>query len=228
MDQEFPEAFDDGPRRSANRIEELSSRKHDAMANIAARAETLQHYLEMQLGELDLDDDLSEMAERIVTSLDSNGYLNCSLEDLLPPDATAEQLAQARRALDVVQSLEPAGVGARDLRECLILQLDPQMPLYDEVKTLISGHLEDLRDNRLPAIQRKTGYSLTRIQEAWAQLRKLNPKPGADFTARIAPTVTPDVFVEPPGGRFLQSRAGRRPDAQPAHQQLLPETAVER
>ena len=52
---EFPEAFDDGPRRSANRMEEMASRKHDAMANIAARAETLQHYLEMQLGELELD-----------------------------------------------------------------------------------------------------------------------------------------------------------------------------
>ena len=48
-------------------------------------------------------------------------------------------------------------MGARDLRECLMLQLDPDMPMYDEVKTLISGHLEDLRDNRLPAIQRKTG-----------------------------------------------------------------------
>ena len=196
MDQDFPEAFDDGPRRSANRMEELANRKHDAMANIAARAETLQHYLEMQLGELELDDDLLEMADRIVTSLDSNGYLNCSVEDLLPPDASPETVALAHRALEVVQSLEPRGVGARDLRECLLLQLDPQMPLYEEVKALIAGHLEDLRDNRLPAIQRKTGYSLTRVQDAWAQLRKLNPKPGADFTATIAPTVTPDIFVE--------------------------------
>ncbi len=196
MGQDFPEAFEDGPRRSANRMEELASRKHDAMANIAARAETLQHYLEMQLGELELEDDLRDMAERIVTSLDSNGYLNSSLEDLLPPDVNEDVLTLARRALDIVQSLEPPGVGARDLRECLTLQLDPSMLMYEEVKTLISSHLEDLRDNRLPAIQRKTGYSLAQIQQAWAQLRKLNPKPGADFTASIAPTVTPDVFVD--------------------------------
>ncbi len=95
MGQDFPEAFEDGPRRSANRIDELSSRKHDAMANIAARAETLQHYLEMQLGELELADELREMTERIVTSLDSNGYLNSSLEDLLPPDASEELLSLA-------------------------------------------------------------------------------------------------------------------------------------
>jgi RNA polymerase sigma-54 factor len=196
MDQDFPDAFDDGPRRSINRMEEMASRKHDAMANIAARAETLQHYLEMQLGEMDLDDELLAMAERIVTSLDSNGYLASNLDDLLPADAAEETHALARRALELVQSLDPPGVGARDLRECLILQLRPEMPYYDEVKTLVSGHLEDLRDNRLPAIQRKTGYSINHIQAAWDQLRKLNPKPGADFTATIAPTVTPDIFLE--------------------------------
>ncbi len=197
MDQEFPDAFDDGPRRSVNRMEEIASRKHDAMANIAARAETLQHYLEMQLGEMELDDALHEMAERLVTSLDSNGYLATGLEDLLPPDATEASYALARKALEVVQSLDPPGVGARDLRECLLLQLRPEDPYYDEVKTLVSGHLEDLRDNRLPSIQRKTGYSIARIQAAWDQLRKLNPKPGADFTATIAPTVTPDIFLDP-------------------------------
>ncbi len=196
MDREFPDAFDDSPRRSANRIDEIASRKHDAMANIAARAETLQHYLEMQLGEMDLNDELLEMAERVVTSLDSNGYLTTSLDDLLPGDADEEMRKLARRALEVVQSLEPRGVGARDLRECLLLQLVPIMPMYDEVKTLISGHLEDLRDNRLPAIQRKTGYTIPRIQDAWNELKKLNPKPGADFTSTIAPTVMPDVFLD--------------------------------
>ena len=64
------------------------------------------------------------------------------------------------------------------------------------MKTLVSNHLEDLRDNRLPAIERRTGYSIARIQEAWDQLRKLNPKPGADFTSTVAPTVTPDIFLE--------------------------------
>ena len=124
MDREFPDAFDDSPRRSANRIDEIASRKHDAMANIAARAETLQHYLEMQLGEMDLDDDLLDMAERVVTSLDSNGYLTTNRWMICcRPDADEERRKLARRALEVVQSLEPRGVGARDLRECLLLQL---------------------------------------------------------------------------------------------------------
>jgi RNA polymerase sigma-54 factor len=196
MDREFPDHFDDAPRRSAGSLDEASQRKHDAMANIAARSVTLQDYLETQLGELDLDDAVCLTAERIITSLDSNGYLTSSLEDVLPPGSDATVLSVAERALAVIQSLDPAGVGARSLRECLLLQLRPDMPMYSEVKTLISDHLEDLHHNRLPAIQRKTGFSIERIQRAWEELRKLNPKPGAAFNQLSAPTVTPDLFVD--------------------------------
>ena len=70
------------------------------------------------------------MAERIISSLDAadGGYLKVSLEDLLPPDATAEQLASARKALEIVQQLDPPGVAARDLRECLLAAAHPDMP----------------------------------------------------------------------------------------------------
>jgi RNA polymerase sigma-54 factor len=166
------------------------------MANLVARPESLQEHLELQLHEMDLDEPLRLMAERIISSLDSNGYLPGSLEDLLPPDASREELELARRALVVVQQLEPAGVGARDLRECLLLQLTPDLPYYEELKTLISGHLDDLCENRLPAIERKTGYTFERIQAAWDELRKLKPKPGAEFSDVHVPTVTPDVFLE--------------------------------
>ena len=198
LDNEVPDHFDDGPRRSLTRVQEEADRKHDAMANVASRPESLNDYLTHQLGELELEPELMEMAERIISVLDARdgGYMKSSLEDLLPPDATQDQLETAHHALEIVQSPEPPGVAARDLRECLLLQLTPDMPYYDELKTLISGHLEDLRDNRLPQIQRKTGYSIERIQEVWKQLRRLNPKPGALFADSVVPTVTPDVIVE--------------------------------
>ena len=85
---------------------------------------------------------------------------------------------------------------ARDLRECLLLQLMPGMPYYEQLQTLISDHLEDLEHNRLPVIARRTGYSIELIQTVLGELRKLNPKPGADFNNVTAPPVTPDVFVE--------------------------------
>jgi RNA polymerase sigma-54 factor len=137
------------------------------------------------------------MADRIIYNLDSNGYLQGRLEDLLGPNAGEEDLALAQQALSLVQKLDPPGVGARDLRECLLMQLTPGMPHYEHLQTLISTHLEDLEHNRLPVIARRTGYSIEVIQEALEELRKLNPKPGADFNEALVPRVIPDVFVEP-------------------------------
>lgn len=198
LDREVPEYFEETTRRSASRIEEDSERAHDVISNVADRPESLQVHLLHQLGELEVDDDMLALCERIISTLDpkDGGYFRSSLRDLLPADATDEQLQQAERALVIVQSLDPPGIAARDLRECLLAQLLPEMDYYEELKTLIASHLEDLRDNRLPLIQRITGYSIETIQEAWEELRKLNPKPGAQFGEVVVPTVTPDVTVE--------------------------------
>ncbi len=198
LDREVPDYFDETPRRSANRLDEEADRKHDAMSNLASRPQSLQDHLLLQLAELDLDPQVEQIAERIISTLDpkDGGYFRSSLVDLLPPDAGPERLALAQKALEVVQSLDPNGIAARDLRECLLLQLTPDMPYYEELKVLITNHLEDLRDNRLPAIERVTGFSIPTIQAAWAQLRKLNPKPAAEFADSFVPSVTPDLRVE--------------------------------
>ncbi|GJQ59454.1 MAG: RNA polymerase sigma-54 factor [Candidatus Scalindua sp. AMX11] len=196
LDRQIPDYFDDGPRVSSNQMQDLDDRQHDFIANIAEHGETLLHHLENQLSELDLDADVRSMADRIISSLDANGYLYAALSDLLPPTATSEELQLIEKALKVIQSLEPAGVGARNLRECLLLQLVDGMPYYEELKTLISEHLDNLKENRLPVIARKTGYSIELIQKTWRELRKLNPKPGSDFVDDHVRTAIPDVFVD--------------------------------
>jgi RNA polymerase sigma-54 factor len=87
------------------------------------------------------------------------------------------------------------------------------MLFFDELKTLISGHLEDLKENRLPAIQRKTGYSIEEIQATWEELRTLNPKPGSIYQQTIAQTVIPDVFLEEDehGKFYIRLEDGRTP-----------------
>jgi len=199
-EEQWPDQFEERTRRSRQDLEEASQRKLDAMANMTARPQSLEDYLHDQLGWFDLEPALRAMAERIIYNLDSNGYLPSRLEDLLGPDATAEDVELARRALALVQRLDPNGVGARDLRECLLLQLTPGMPYYEELRTLVSSHLEDLEHNRLPLIARKTGYSIETLDEALAELRKLNPKPGANFHESYVPNVTPDVFIDPVEG----------------------------
>jgi len=199
-EEQWPDQFEERTRRSREELEEASQRKLDAMANMTARPQSLEDYLRDQLSWFDLDSSLRAMAERIIYNLDGNGYLPSRLEDLLGADATAEDVELAGKALALVQKLDPAGVGARDLRECLLLQLAPGMPYYDELRTLISGHLEDLEHNRLPLIVRKTGIAIETLQEALGELRKLNPKPGANFHESYVPNVTPDVFVDPVEG----------------------------
>jgi RNA polymerase sigma-54 factor len=206
MAENLPDDYEERSRPSLNRIEQEGDRRHDAMANMLARPESLTDYLHHQLSWFELDDAVRWMSERIIYSLDTNGYLKSPLEELLPPLSAelngdvhshrAKQLAIAEDALRVVQRLDPPGVGARTLKECLTLQLTPGMPFYDELRTLIANHLEDLENNRLPQIAKKTGMTIEKIQEVWHELRKLKPKPGADFSESTVPSVTPDVFVE--------------------------------
>jgi RNA polymerase sigma-54 factor len=206
MAENLPDDYEERSRPSLNRIEAEADRRHDAMANMLARPESLQEYLQHQLSWFELDDVIRNMAERIIYSLDTNGYLKTPLEELLSPlsaerngDAVAyraKQLSVAEEALRIVQRLDPPGVGARSLKECLLLQLSPGMAHFDKLKTLISGHLEDLENNRLPQISKKTGLSIEAIQELWHELRKLKPKPGADFNESTVPSVTPDVYVD--------------------------------
>ena len=197
MDGDMPDTFDDF-RRSSNRMQEDSDRAHDLMANAAERPESLNDYLLHQLAELDIDDAVERIAERIVSCLDARdgGYLKTSLADILPPDHKASDLALAEKALTIVQAMEPAGIAARNLKECLLNQIRPDMHMAEEMRMVISQHLDDLAENRLPVIQKKTGYSIEKIKEVREQLHQLNPKPGAAFMEVIVPLVTPDVVVE--------------------------------
>ncbi len=213
MDEQWPEHFEERVRPSRNRMDEDGERQHDAMANMVDRPLSLQDYLHDQLSWFELDAPLRAMADRIIYNLNPNGYLETSLEDLLGASATEDDLALARKALALVQKLDPPGVGARDLRECLLLQLTPGMPCFEQLQTLISSHLADLEHNRLPLIVKKTGYSIEMINEAIKELRKLNPKPAAGFNEAFVPTVTPDVFVEQAEGGAYKVRLedGRTP-----------------
>jgi RNA polymerase sigma-54 factor len=199
LDQENPQVFDDQTRPSANRIQDSMDRHSDLMANVAERAESLQDHLRSQLSELDISVELRQMCERIISALheEDGGYLRTPLRDLLPADAPESALDLAEEALATIQQrLDPSGIAARDLQECLMLQLTADIPHYDKVRTLILHHLEDLRDNRIPHIQKATGYTLDEIQEAWGELRKLDPRPARKFGESNAQTIVPDLWIE--------------------------------
>ncbi len=197
LDNDIPDHFD-GQRPSSNRIQEIGDRQHDLMANVVDRAETLLDHLLKQLTEKELDPALQRMCERIISSLSAErgGYLSTALSDLLPADAHGpEAMEIALDALATVQELDPKGVGARDLSECLLLQLTSKIPNLKRVRTLIESHLVDIQFNRMPQIEKATGYTIDQIQEALDEIRKLDPKPARRFADRIVPTATPELFL---------------------------------
>ncbi|MEC9187719.1 MAG: RNA polymerase sigma-54 factor, partial [Planctomycetota bacterium] len=198
LNQPSPETYEDYSKPSSNRIAESGERQHDQMANIVDRPESLQEHLRHQLGEMDLTPEMLKMCERVISSLsaEDGGYLRLALADLLPPDSGQEEMEIAESALAVIQALDPPGVAARDLTECLLLQIKDEMPYADEMRTLVQSHLDNLHHNRMPAIQKATGFSIETIQSALLQMKKLNPKPAAEFIERFVPTITPDVFVD--------------------------------
>jgi RNA polymerase sigma-54 factor len=184
------------PSRAA--LAEESDRKHDAMQNMASRPPSLHDYLSEQLSFPDIPKQVRGLAEYLISNLDENGYLTgLDIDDLVRMSAGSVTYQDAEQALKLVQKLDPPGIGARDLRECLLLQLTPETPCLDVLRVLISDHLDDIQQNRLPTIEKRTGLSLAAIKEGLDQLRRLNPKPGARFNPETAQYVVPDLIVEP-------------------------------
>src|SRR5581483_8335971 len=105
-------------------------------------------------------------------------------------------VAEVERGLKLVQKLDPPGVGARDSKECLLLQVNAETPHHDLVRMLILHHMEDIAHNRLPVIQKRTGFDIPTIQAAIEVLKHLNPRPGGRFMAESIPYVVPDIIVE--------------------------------
>jgi RNA polymerase sigma-54 factor len=198
LDENWSELYDEGPRRSRASLSEEGDRKQEAMQNMASPPRSFHDELTDQLGFFDCDATIRQLAEYIIYNLDDNGYLKLDLHDIVRDFGGDSTLEQAEEALRLIQKLDPRGVGARDLRECLLLQLTPDTPSHDVLRTLIGHHLDDIQHNRLPAIEKKTGYSLETIKEALEHLRRLNPRPGASFGAdRSNQYVVPDLIVEP-------------------------------
>jgi RNA polymerase sigma-54 factor len=190
------EDFNDETRPSRNGIEADQDKRHDAMQNMPSRPQSLHGYLAEQMAFLDVEPAVLDRMRFLLAHLDENGRLTSPLDDLArsaDPPTTVEQLEEA---LAQIQKLDPPGVGARSLEECLLLQLTPETPHGDVVRTLILHHVDDIANNRLPVIQRRTGYDLATIQEAIEVLKHLNPHPGSQFSANNIPYVVPDVIVE--------------------------------
>ncbi|MGH7163828.1 MAG: RNA polymerase factor sigma-54 [Planctomycetota bacterium] len=192
---------DFGRPRGGGSFEE--DRKFEAMNNTAARTASLSETLHDQFLLLEPDETQRAIGRHILYNLDENGFLPYALEELLEsPELKGRfTLEDAERTLRLVQRLEPRGVGARNLQEALLLQLDPEDPDRELKERIIKEYLLDINKNKRPKVARELGVSIPQLNKLVDEIARLDPRPGAQLSVDRNAYVHPDVVVEWVDGR---------------------------
>ncbi len=191
----FEEYLDPGYRSpAAEQIERPS------LESYLSQPVTLADHLRAQLSMMPLEDALHDAADSIIGNLDENGYLTATLEEVA---ASGEhKLEHVEQALKIVQSLEPAGVGARDVRECLLLQLESRNARGGVAWQIVADHLKLVEKRNPKELARLLGRPLEHIQIALDVIRSLDPRPGLKYSGPGARQIEPDVYIFKDGDAY--------------------------
>lgn len=194
VDYNWDDMYDDySPSRGASQDDDEA---FDPIANAVARPPSLIEHLLTQLSETPMDDRLRRLASGMVQKLDANGWLTVPLSETVPEGETPPQPDELEKALREVQKLDPDGVGARNLGECLLLQLATRPEATSVAESIVKNHLEDLAANRLPKIARDLKCELEEVKQAAETIRTLNPRPGADYSEEPVLAIRPELIVD--------------------------------
>jgi len=198
LDQEWRDHFAQTnlPARASAEDEE----KRQFMFDSLVVGTSLQEMLLTQVRESALPEDQWPIAEMLIGNIDEYGYLKASVEELAA--STGIEAEKILSVLKVIQSFDPAGVGARDLRECLMVQLERTGQQQTLEYRIVSDFMEALGKRRIPEISRGTGQSVDEVQEALERIARLEPRPGRAFLPDNDQYILPEVYVQKTGDDF--------------------------
>ena len=162
--------------------------------------ETLQQHLMAQLNQTALDAHDRKTAELIIGNIDDNGFLQTKPEEMALNTGIPKE--DFEHMLTLIQSFYPPGVGARDLRECLLIQLKREGRQNSLEHRIVADHMPDLGKRRFPEIARRMGITVEQVQKCANNIAQLDPRPGAIFAAAPQNYVLPDVTVEKINGEY--------------------------
>ena len=185
----------DGSRRSR----EAQDKRQFLFDSIPVQ-DTLQQNLIGQLNQSVLSGSDRKAAELVIGNIDDNGFLQSTPEEMALNSGIPRE--DFEKMLALIQSFYPPGVGARDLRECLLIQLQRQGKENTLEYKIVSEHMDDLGRRRFPEIARRMGVSVEDVQKAAGNIARLNPRPGQIFAAAPQNYVLPDVIVEKVDGEY--------------------------
>src|SRR5215469_9247051 len=223
----FTQYLDTGAERAArSEHEEIEKPSFEKFLSSPA---SLADHLSWQLSVGICTETVRKIAEAIIGNLDENGYLTATLEEIAQLDDYS--MEDAEEALAMVQEFDPPGVGARDLRECLLLQLkvlDPQNTLAQEI---ISGHLKLLQNNQLKEVSRAVNRPIEVVKRAIEVIKRLDPKPGLRYNKIEPRLVEPDVQFRKVDGEwqvFMNDDDLPQLRLNPTYRRLLARDAADR
>jgi RNA polymerase sigma-54 factor len=161
--------------------------------NTVRKTYNLRDHLRWQIGLSEFDSQERLVAEWIIENIDDNGYLVCSLEEISKDSGFPSQALED--VLKKVQKLDPSGVGARDLRECILLQYEASGEKDEVFEHIVSSCFNYFQNNNLKAIVKTTGYTLEKVKEVLEKFKHFDPKPGRNFGDEYTSYIVPDVYV---------------------------------
>jgi RNA polymerase sigma-54 factor len=173
-----------------------------------AQAHSLTDHLLWQLNLIPLSDTDKALSETIIDFIDRDGYLTCPLEEILPiieglDDVEIEELEAILR---LIQSMEPSGVGARDLGECISLQLN-QLPesteWLNESRLIVNNYIDQLASHDYNSLMKKIGVTREQLSEIISLIQSLNPRPGNQIQDTAIQYITPDIFIKKLNDRWV-------------------------
>jgi len=183
----------------SGRSQEAEDKRQFFFDSIATQ-ETLQQHLMGQLNQNVLNASDRKTAELIIGNIDDNGFLQITPEEMALNTGLPQE--DFENMLTLIQSFYPPGVGARDLRECLLIQLKREGRQASLEYKIISEHMQDLGKRRFPEIARRMGISVEQVQKCANNIARLDPRPGAIFAQAPQNYVLPDVTVEKVNGTY--------------------------
>ncbi len=192
----FEDYLDPGYKSPASEVVEKPS-----FETFLSQPVTLPDHLRSQLSVSLISDDVRDAAESIIGNLDEDGYLIASLDEIA--HIGSHSRAEVEAALHAVQSLEPAGVGARDLKECLLLQIESRNGRNGVAWQIVSKHLRLLETRQFKELAKVLGRPHEHIEIAVKMIRHLNPRPGIRYSGPGARLVEPDVYFIKDGDDYL-------------------------
>ena len=186
---------------SHNQKNHATSDSTDYMSSIPAPKETLYEHLMNQSALLKLDECEQAAVEFVIHSLDDAGYLHDEL--IILANQLGQGQEQVEKALQLVQQMDPAGVGARSLQECLMLQLKRSNQWTEKIEQILTHHFEEFAYKKWMKISKLCQISLEALQHLHEQIKKLNPRPGSFYMKSNERFIVPDFIVKIEDGNVV-------------------------